>query len=487
MTRIRPALSLPLTLVLLLATSILPASASAMAPDWDLPNGHHFTQAGDYSVVDDGEARFWSEFKRHGGIARLGYPISERFVFKGFTTQAFQKVALQWRADEGRALFVNVFDELSLSGKDDWLLVVRSTPKPIRLDEKGKGWNDIVADRLALLESNPAIRDAYYSATNPIESYGLPTSRVEDLGPLYALRAQRVVLQQWKVDTAWCKAGEVVVANGGDVAKEAGMWPIETASEEKVSDDPPILQLINQYRDAAGVLPARINPSLEKAAQNHVSYYDANRGDPLLAGMGLHQEQAGKPGYTGATMGERARAAGYSGGAVTENAGWGGLKGVIEWCMSTVNHRLPLIHPGAVDMGYAESSVDGFTIISVGVRRDKSELPLPSVYPQPGATNVPTSWDGGETPNPAPGVPRPLGYPITMAFATNQRVEWKGFELRGPDGQPLAISTPITSWMRAAAIIPHRPMERGKSYTAWVEATVDGKAVTREWSFTTRP
>lgn len=487
MTRIQLSLSLSLTLALLLVTSILPAGVFAMAADWDLPNGHHFTQAGDYSVVDNGEARFWSEFQRHGGVARLGYPISGRFVYKGFTTQVFQKVALQWRADEGRALFVNVFDELSQSGKDDWLLTVRSTPKPIQLDERGKGWNEVVAGRLALLESNPAISDAYYSVANPIESYGLPTSRVEDLGPLYAIRAQRVVLQQWKVNTAWCKAGEVVVANGGDVAKEAGIWPLEAMSEVRVSDDPPILQLINQYRAAAGVPPARINPSLEKAAQNHVRYYDANRGDPHLAGMGLHQEQAGKPGYTGASMGDRARAAGYSGGAVTENAGWGGLKRVIEWCMSTVNHRLPLIHPGALDMGYAESKIDGFTIISVGVRWDKLNVPLPSMYPQPGATNVPTAWDGGETPNPAPGIPRPLGYPITVAFGANQKVEWISFELRGPDGQPLAISTPKTSWMRAAAIIPHRPLEPGKGYTALVEATVDGKAVTKEWSFTTRP
>lgn len=41
--------------------------------------------------------------------------------------------------------------------------------------------------------------------------------------------------------------------------------------------------------------------------------------------------------------------------------------------------------------------------------------------------------------------------------------------------------------MKAAALIPHRPLERGKSYTARVEATVDGKPVSKEWSFTTRP
>lgn len=479
---------LPLALVLcaLFLGAGPSGGALAAAPDRDSPVGHHFTEAGHFYVLDDQGARFWGEFQRLGGVARLGYPVSTRFHYRGFTTQVFQKVALQWRPEEGRALFVNVFDELTAAGKDDWLLTVRSTPRPIQIDERGKGWGDIVAGRLALLDGNPAIRQAYHASANPIEDYGLPTSAVQDFGPLYALRAQRAVLQQWKVDTAWARAGQVVVANGGDVAKEANLWPPEAIVQESESTDPPILQLINQYRAAAGVPPARINPSLEKAAQNHVAYYQANRGDPKLAGMGLHAETPGRPGFTGATMGDRARAAGYTQGTVTENASGGGLKQSIEWAMHSVNHRFPLIHPGALDMGYAETGPDGFNIIMVGVRRDRLEVPLPSVYPAPGATGVPLSWSGGEVPDPAPGLPRPLGYPITVAFGTYQTVEWRSLELKGPAGETVPISTPRTNWMRAIALIPHRPLARDATYTARVEALVDGKAVSREWSFTTR-
>jgi hypothetical protein len=32
-------------------------------------------------------------------------------------------------------------------------------------------------------------------------------------------------LQQWKVDVPWARAGQVVVANGGDLGKELGLWP----------------------------------------------------------------------------------------------------------------------------------------------------------------------------------------------------------------------------------------------------------------------
>jgi hypothetical protein len=136
-------------------------------------------------------------------------------------------------------------------------------------------------------------------------------------------------------------------------------------------------------------------------------------------------------------------------------------------------------------MGYSASDTTGFNIIDVGLGRTPLKLSLPSVYPGDGATEIPTSWDGGETPNPAPGIPRPLGYPITVAFAVDQKVEWLGFELWGPDGTQLDISTPRTDWMRAAAIIPHRPLQRGQTYSAWVKALVDGKVVEKEWSFST--
>ena len=73
-----------------------------------------------------------------------------------------------------------------------------------------------------------------------------------------------------------------------------------------------------------------------------------------------------------------------------------------------------------------------------------------------------------------------------MAFGIYQRVEWTELALFGPDGAPLAVSTPRTDWMRAAAIIPHRPLLRGQTYTARAVAQVDGKEVTKQWQFSTR-
>lgn len=246
----------------------------------------------------------------------------------------------------------------------------------------------------------------------------------------------------------------------------------------------PLLE-INYLRGLAGVPPAKVYPALAASAAGQVNYYDINRGDPSLAGMGLHQQRPGAPGFTGTSIGARAKAAGYSSGAVTENAGFGGLHATLDWAINTVNHRLPLIHPNAIDVGFAASDSSSFTIVDVGLARTKITSQLPSVFPGDGWDGVPTSWDGSETPDPAPGVRRPLGYPITVAFSVQQKVEWGLLQLTGPDGQPLEISTPRTDWMGAVAIIPLRPLQNGETYTAHVEAKVDGKPVVKEWSFAT--
>lgn len=213
-------------------------SADAVGPlDFDIPNGHFYTQANGspagtdtlgYAVTNDSGVPLWNEFQRYGGFASLGYPVSRRMTWDGFTVQAFQKGILQWRPEAGQAWMVNVFDLLHDRGKDSWLQTVRSTPAPLPPDfDKGKQWPDIVRERLALLNDNAAIKNAYFANADPTTFYGLPVSRVVDNGNHFAIRLQRAVFQQWKVDVPWAKAGQVTVANGGDIAKEAGLLPAD--------------------------------------------------------------------------------------------------------------------------------------------------------------------------------------------------------------------------------------------------------------------
>jgi hypothetical protein len=221
------------------------ATTQATPLDYDIPNGHFYTQANGqplgtspkgFSITNDGGIAFWDEFQRLGGVEVLGYPVSRRFTWDGFVVQATQKVWMQWRPEVGQVYFVNVLDVLHDAGKDAWLEAARATPPqlPPSFDE-GKDWEQIEAARWALLDDNPAIKKAYWSVSDPLNLNGLPTSPVKDMGIVYVLRAQRKVFQQWKVDVPWAKAGQVTVANGGDLAKEAGLIPQEAA----IPEDPP--------------------------------------------------------------------------------------------------------------------------------------------------------------------------------------------------------------------------------------------------------
>ena len=106
--------------------AVLPARADS--GDYAVEGGRLFTQAAESDMPDAGFAvtdadgiPVWTEFQRLGGVQALGYPLSRRFVWDGFTVQVFQKVVLQWRPESNTFMFVNVFDRLNLEGYDDTL------------------------------------------------------------------------------------------------------------------------------------------------------------------------------------------------------------------------------------------------------------------------------------------------------------------------------------------------------------------------------
>ncbi len=204
--------------------------------DYPIANGQFFTQANGsplgrspygYSITDDAGVPFWSEFQRLGGVNVLGYPVSRRFFMDGFISQATQKFILQWRPDQKQVWFVNVFDVLHEKNKDDWLFSVRQTPRdPGNAADVGLNWDAIQQRHWRILDGDPQIKAVFEADKDPLSHYGLPIS-LADMGNAVVLRAQRAVFQRWKEDVPWAKAGDVTVANGGDIAKEIGLLPID--------------------------------------------------------------------------------------------------------------------------------------------------------------------------------------------------------------------------------------------------------------------
>lgn len=212
------------------------AAGPNFAPDWatTTPPGHWYTETNGvsvpalvgYGVFDDPTIKMWSEYQRLGGVGVLGYPVSGPFLLDGYVVQAFQKAVLQWHPEMGHATFVNIFDRLHDAGKDAYLQSLDQIPPPLDTGpDTGLSWPQVVARHDALLNANPAIRAAYFADSDPLDHYGLPMTGPVDEGSMIVVRCQRAVFQQWKVAEPWAAAGQVVVANGGDIFKAAGLVP----------------------------------------------------------------------------------------------------------------------------------------------------------------------------------------------------------------------------------------------------------------------
>uniref|UniRef100_A0A831TB21 CAP domain-containing protein n=1 Tax=Thermorudis peleae TaxID=1382356 RepID=A0A831TB21_9BACT len=249
------------------------------------------------------------------------------------------------------------------------------------------------------------------------------------------------------------------------------------------------LALINSYRAWLGLPPMTRHPALESAATAHARYYQLNYGDPSLAGMGLHQEQEGKPGFTGASIGDRARAHGYAG-SVNENIGLSGsLTTSIRWFMGTVNHRLPLIDPRYTDIGFgwvSEGDVRIEVIVVGSPSWSDTASPEWVAWPADGTTGVDTHF-WGEVPNPFADASFPIGYPITLKYFGAGDVEFTSASLLA-DGQPVDVLFATGSgWLsrRTALLAATEPLQPGTLYTYTITGTANGQPFTHQASFQT--
>lgn len=208
-----------------------PRAASETLPEFGIANGYYYSEAagGDprhgYTITNEDGIPFWDAFQRLGGVDAIGYPATGRFTWRGFVDQATQKVILQWNPARGQVEVVNVFDVIEQMGLDGQLQAKYQTPPSADNGaDAGKGWAQIVARHQAELDAAPAIKARYFADSDPIAHFGLPQA-VADEGNVVVARCQRAVFQQWKVDEPWARAGQVTLANGGDVAKALGILP----------------------------------------------------------------------------------------------------------------------------------------------------------------------------------------------------------------------------------------------------------------------
>ena len=179
-----------------------------------------------------------TEFDRIGGIDRVGYPVSAETTFKGFQVQVMQRAILQWVGDPsgtgGRAAQMNILDELTSSGFDEYLHATLRVPKTFdNAADEGLSMDEVIVRHIGFLDDNALTRAAYMANPDHFEDYGLPTA-FEEFEDAYVVRTQRAVIQLWKVSGPLAKAGDITIVGAGELLKDMAL--IATS----LGDTPPI-------------------------------------------------------------------------------------------------------------------------------------------------------------------------------------------------------------------------------------------------------
>jgi hypothetical protein len=360
------------------------------------------------------------------------------------------------------------------------------------------------------------VQTAGASMTTPLPSAGAPgTLPTSSLGGMMPVSTAPGVAGVAGVTTSSGGAGgstTMVIGGGagaGMVPTSAGgspaMMPTSTSTPPTTTSCPappadapmPAVQAlttVNQIRLAAGAGCMNLVSALVKSATAHCNYEAANASNSMCT-SDPHGEVMSCTGYTGATAQAREIAAGYSQFlAYTEvltTYGNNPVAAVPSW-IDTVWHRIPLLDPWTVDMGYGGAA--RCDVIDIGRGMSTSPANTIVVYPYDGQTNVPPTFSGLEGPAPpAPPSGWPSSYPINI-YAQRLSVTDHVLTKDGDttpidhlwlDAQSSLVSAGLKGYFTDTAFLYGAPFAANTKYHVKIVGTYGGGALTKEWTFTT--
>jgi len=230
--------------------------------------------------------------------------------------------------------------------------------------------------------------------------------------------------------------------------------------------------------------PLLVEPRLCEGADLHARYLSLNKtlatgGGPLW--QRAHREVPGQPGFT--PIGAWVAARSIICGPRTED-----VNAAIESWMGTFYHRVPILRPGLIGFGYGS---DGGTFVCdleslCDYGRDRGM----SIWPAPGATNVPRRFEP-ESPSPVLGVDQAtMGYPITVVYSLPRANPIRVDLFDGARAvecfriTPAAPLNPALVPHATYGLIPKSALRAQRTYTVRLSDPSADSA--REWSFRTR-
>ena len=242
------------------------------------------------------------------------------------------------------------------------------------------------------------------------------------------------------------------------------------------------LAAINRYRTLLDLPPMQLDPNLCSAAQAHSRYLTVNK-------CFTHDEEPGRPGFTGTMPWDRVRTAGYTSRCSEGLSSATDPAVAVAQLMAAPYHRIPILEPVQIAVGVGRDHA-GSTI-------EFSSKPGAAgvvVYPADGQGGVATKWQAREEPDPLRmhASNQPVGYVISYhAFlADGVKAKFGQATLTADDGKSVEcfVNTPGTDdhLENALLLIPTHPLQPGTHYTATVEASAgEGADISRTWGFMT--
>lgn len=347
-----------------------------------------------------------------------------------------------------------------------------------------------------LRSSHPAgLRSAYPAGVRASQR---PGPRRVSLRPSSRRASPRATRLRFALAFACAGAMPACMAesNVGDASREAelkaspvvapyvsspGGKPCPSATPDAVA----MHQSISRMRAMAGLPPIDCARPLASAAGAHAGYLAQN-------GEFGHGETKGRPGFTGATVGERVEAAhfdGDTGGEIlSSQQGAASIESDFGY-MNSVYHRGMLLRVESTTYGYGSSSAG--SVIDLGRADDAHQQAQRVVWPPDGSTNVPTTFHAAsESPNPV----APLevaGAPISLI--TGRSLVAVVGVLMGPEGPVDAVlltsKNDPAKLVRAgeAHLVPKLPLAPNTTYVVHFDFLDASGAVALKTSFTTGP
>jgi uncharacterized protein YkwD len=247
---------------------------------------------------------------------------------------------------------------------------------------------------------------------------------------------------------------------------------------------------LNTLRTGVGLPCVAYQSAIAAAAKKHCDYYSQNETKTECV-LNPHREVAGCTGFTGERFTDRIKKAGYNGEGIYEVMAYvGDGAWAVDLWLNSVWHRVPLLSHEVAAFGYGTTGLCDTIDFSRLSTTDKNTTVL---YPAPNQTDVPTEFDGNESPLP-PEPPRgwPSGYPVSL-HAPGVTITEHSIVVDGTQqnlahhfvrpGDPVAADLLQDEFF----LYTHEPLRGMTRYRVRLVGSRGGKPVTFDWSFVTRP